>query len=107
MGGAPQLVDIGSNVETCRQESLCEAGTRAVLEDTKADRTIHSGSAEGGQEMTGSDGGRGCVETSERRPSLPCEAWRRMIGWYIAAVDHVPPSVRITLERITVVLVEL
>ena len=36
-----------------------------------------------------------------RDPPLPCEAWRRMQGWYIAAVDYAPPPARITLERIT------
>ena len=35
------------------------------------------------------------------------EAWRRMKGWYKAAVNRAPPPARATLERITAERVEL
>ena len=35
------------------------------------------------------------------------EVWRRMKGWYRAAVNRDPPSARATLERITAERVEL
>ena len=35
------------------------------------------------------------------------EAWRRMKGWYKAAVNRSPPPARATLERITAERVEL
>ena len=40
-------------------------------------------------------------------PPLPCEAWRRMRGWYQEAVDHAPLPARVTLERIMVECEEL
>ena len=40
-------------------------------------------------------------------PLLPREAWRRMQGWYISAVDHSPSPAQITLEWITAERVEL
>ena len=42
-----------------------------------------------------------------RDPPLPHELWRRMRGWYRAAVDHALPFARVTLERITAERVEL
>ena len=35
------------------------------------------------------------------------EAWRRMKGWYKAAVNRAPPPARATLERITAERIEL
>ena len=35
------------------------------------------------------------------------EAWRRMKGWYMAAVNRAPSPARVTLERITAERVEL
>ena len=35
------------------------------------------------------------------------EAWRRLKGWYKAAVNHAPPPARATLERITAEQVNL
>ena len=40
-------------------------------------------------------------------PPLPREAWRRMHGWYISAVDHSPSPAQITLKRITAERVEI
>ena len=40
-------------------------------------------------------------------PPLTRKAWRRMRGWYRAAVDHAPPPARFTLEQITANCVEL
>ena len=40
-------------------------------------------------------------------PSLPHEVWRRMWGWYRAAVYHAALPSRITLERITAERMEL
>ena len=34
-------------------------------------------------------------------PPNPKEAWRRLKGWYKAAVNRAPPPARVTLERIT------
>ena len=31
---------------------------------------------------------------------IPQEVWKRIKGWYKAAVDRVPPPARATLERI-------
>ena len=40
-------------------------------------------------------------------PPIPREAWRRLKGWYKAAVDRAPPPARPTLERITAERVDL
>ena len=40
-------------------------------------------------------------------PPLHREAWHRMKGWYRSASDRVPPTSRVTLERIRVEQVEL
>ena len=40
-------------------------------------------------------------------PPLPQEAYRRIQGWYIAAVDHSSLPSQITLEQITAERVEL
>ena len=40
-------------------------------------------------------------------PQKSKEAWRRMKGWYRAAVNRVPPPAQATLERITEERVEL
>ena len=34
-------------------------------------------------------------------PPLIQEAWRRLQGWYKAAVDRAPPPARATLKRVT------
>ena len=60
MVGASQLVDIGGDMETHQRESLRKAGTSMVSEETHTAGTIHSGGAEGVQEMTGGNCGRGC-----------------------------------------------
>ena len=39
MGSVPQLVDLGGDVETRRQEILCEAGTRVGPDKVKKDET--------------------------------------------------------------------
>ena len=31
-------------------------------------------------------------------PPLPLESWRRMRGWYRAAVDHTPPPAQVTIK---------
>ena len=38
---------------------------------------------------------------------MPREAWQQLKGRYKAAVDHVPPPARVTLERITAERVDL
>ena len=40
-------------------------------------------------------------------PPNPKEAWRRLKGWYKAAVNRAPPPARATLERITAERVDL
>ena len=40
-------------------------------------------------------------------PPNPREAWRRLKGWYKAAVKCVPPPAGATLERITAERVDL
>ena len=40
-------------------------------------------------------------------PTNPKEAWRRLKGWYKAAVNRAPPPARATLERITAERVDL
>ena len=40
-------------------------------------------------------------------PSNPKEAWRRLKGWYKAAVNRAPPPARATFERITAEQVNL
>ena len=40
-------------------------------------------------------------------PQNAKEAWRRMKGWYKAAVNRAPPPARATLEQITAERVEL
>ena len=54
-------------------------------------------------ETTGEDVG----QIFTRDPPIPCKAWRRMRGWYRAAVDHALPPAQITLERITAERVEI
>ena len=40
-------------------------------------------------------------------PPNPREAWRRLKGWYKAAVDRAQPPARATLDRITAERVDL
>ena len=40
-------------------------------------------------------------------PPNPKEVWRRLKGWYKAAVNRAPPPARATLERITAERVDL
>ena len=40
-------------------------------------------------------------------PPNPKEAWRRLKGWYKAAVNQAPPPARATLKRITAERVDL
>ena len=40
-------------------------------------------------------------------PPNPKEAWRRLKGWYKAAVNRSPPPAQATLKRITAELVDL
>ena len=40
-------------------------------------------------------------------PPNPEEAWRRLKGWYKAAVNRAPPPAQATLERITAERVNL
>ena len=40
-------------------------------------------------------------------PPFPRKSWRRVWGWYRAAVDHTLPPARITLKRIMVEREEL
>ena len=70
-GGTPKIVDISRCVETFQRESLHGIGTKVGPEKTQIAGMSHSGSAEGGQETAGGDGGRRCGENYEWRPHPP------------------------------------
>ena len=63
---APQLVDIGGDMETRRQESLHNVGTRTRPEETQTAGTCHSGGTEGGKDTAGGGGGKGYGQTADR-----------------------------------------
>ena len=46
-------------------------------------------------------GGKDLERLLNKDPPLLQEEWRRMRGWYRAAVDHALPPAQITLKRIT------
>ena len=58
MGGAPQLVNIGGDVDNHQRECLCEAGNRAGPCKVIMDGTSVSGGVEGGQADAGGGGGK-------------------------------------------------
>ena len=69
---------------------------REITESLKRDRKMRVEIAGGEVEtLLGAD------------PPNPKEAWRRLKGWYKAAVNRVPPPARAMLERITAEQVDL
>ena len=71
MGGTPQLVDIGGDVEICQQDSICKVETRARTAETQTAATFYSGGTEGGQETEGVNSRRGCGETADQGTPPP------------------------------------
>ena len=94
------------DVETCQRKSLREKGDergdrfrilgRAIWESLKGDRKRRVEAM--GRDVEALLGGD---------PPNAKEAWRRMKGWYKAAVNRDLPPARATLEQITAERVEL
>ena len=81
-------------------------GDESAGKDSEAE-LINRGKPQGRQKREGGDHGRVGGDATWEDPLNPKEAWRRLKGWYKAAVNRAPPPARATLERVTAERVNL
>ena len=81
-------------------------GTRVRARLRRLGRAFRA-SLKGGRKRRVEDAGKDVEALLGGDPPNTKEAWRRMKGWYKAAVNRAPPPARATLKRITAERVEL
>ena len=99
-------MDLQIDVETRRRESLREKGDESESETAELGRAFRT-SLKGDRKRRVEDAGKDVDALLVGDPPNAKEAWRRMKGWYKAAVNRAPLPSRATLERIMAERVEL
>ena len=93
-------------METRQRESLRATGDKSAGEDLEAEPR-NCGKPQGRQKRRVEIAGEEVETLLGADPPNPKEAWRRLKGWYKAAVNRAPPPARATLERIAAEQVDL